>query len=57
MAVAREAGWLGRFAASTSSELELCENELIFGVGGVSIGGSSFALLLFDEVSPMMEEI
>lgn len=43
--------------AAMSSKLEPCENELTRGVGGVSIGGSSFALLLLDVVSPIVEEM
>lgn len=43
--------------AASSPELDPWEKELTLGVGGVNIGGSSFALLLLDIVSSIRDEV
>jgi hypothetical protein len=38
-------------------EMDVCENELTLGVGGVNIGTSSVAFLLLETMSSIMEEV
>lgn len=57
LVAAEESLWFEGRRAVSSFELDACEKELTIGVGGVNIGGSSFALLLLDAVSSIMEEV
>lgn len=52
-----ESLWVDDSMARFSLERDGWENELTLGVGGVSIGGSSFALLLLAELSSIIESV